>query len=84
MNHIDLMIFIKHQAYAMSNSSLNTGGQGETARPGPNPVAQDKKPVLSGWSGRWVKYLYEWIRRKGMARQKVPALFKEVVFDQLQ
>ena len=57
---------------------------GDQARPGPYPVAQDKKPLFSGWSGRWVKYLYEWVRRKGMARQKVSALFKEVVFNQLQ
>lgn len=83
MSHTDLMVFIKHLAYARSNSFLNTGGIVET-KPGlapalKQPVAQDKKSSLSG---RLVRYL--WVRREDMARQKVPALSKEAVSAQLQ
>lgn len=80
MNHIDLMIFtIKHQAYAMSKLFLNIKVKETKPDLAPTPAAQDKKPLLSGWSGGWVKYLYEWIRERVWQDRKYLALFKEVV-----
>lgn len=70
MSHIDVTMFINHLTYMRPNSSAHTGSIVQNW-PGlapalEQPIAKDKKALLSGWGGRSIKYFCELVQVGGM------------------